>query len=143
MGSKRSIRVHPKYGLNPTVPVCFWCGEDTGEVALMGAAIKGKAPSKAIINYEPCAKCKMNMAMGLVVIECTSYQRDDHQVQMQPGAFPTGRWCVIRRESGFVQDMQEPQRSQILQAGMTFMEPASYEECGFHHPLMDHPATKQ
>ena len=31
-----AIKVSPKYGLNPTIPVCFWCGKERGEIALMG-----------------------------------------------------------------------------------------------------------
>ena len=32
----KGIQVSPKHGLNPTIPVCFWCGKERGEVALLG-----------------------------------------------------------------------------------------------------------
>ena len=32
----RNIILSPKYGVNPTIPVCFWCGEQKPEIALMG-----------------------------------------------------------------------------------------------------------
>lgn len=31
-----SIKVSPKYGVNPTIPVCFFCGKPKNEIALMG-----------------------------------------------------------------------------------------------------------
>lgn len=39
-----SVRLHPKYGVNPTIPTCFWCGKDKNEIALLGAAYKEEAP---------------------------------------------------------------------------------------------------
>lgn len=30
------IKLSPKYGVNPTIPVCFWCGKEKNEIALMG-----------------------------------------------------------------------------------------------------------
>ena len=30
------IKISPKYGVNPTIPVCFWCGKQKNEIALMG-----------------------------------------------------------------------------------------------------------
>lgn len=53
-----SIRLHPEHGLNPTLCTCFWCGEDTGEIALLGATYNGEAPMHMVLNYEPCAACK-------------------------------------------------------------------------------------
>ena len=34
--SNAGIKLSPKHGLNPTIPVCFWCGEERNEVALLG-----------------------------------------------------------------------------------------------------------
>ena len=36
-----SILLSPKHGVNPTIPVCFWCGREKNEVALMGY-LKGR-----------------------------------------------------------------------------------------------------
>lgn len=80
------IRLHREFGVNPTRPVCFWCGEDTGKIALLGAAYKGKAPRSMVMNYEPCAECKTNMALGICVAEATSDNK------------PTGRWVVISED---------------------------------------------
>jgi hypothetical protein len=50
-----------EHGLNPTMPVCYWCGEETGEVALLGAAYKGEAPMHMVLNKEPCPACKAKL----------------------------------------------------------------------------------
>lgn len=57
-----------KHGLNPTVPICFFCGETKNEVALLGRINSPdrkekdiEAPSHCIINYEPCDECKEKM----------------------------------------------------------------------------------
>ena len=62
-----SILLSPKHGVNPTIPVCFWCGREKNEVALMGY-LKGRggediaAPMHMVIDYEPCDECRQNMA---------------------------------------------------------------------------------
>jgi len=64
-----SIRLHPKHGLNPTMPVCFCCGQDTGEIALLGAAYKGEAPHRMVMDKAPCKKCQDLMTRGVILIE--------------------------------------------------------------------------
>ena len=69
-----SIKLSPKYGVNPTIPICFWCGQEKNEVALMGKIEDSRkkedieAPKHCIINYEPCDKCKELFAKGIHVI---------------------------------------------------------------------------
>lgn len=93
-----SIRLHPKHGLNPTVPTCFWCGNDKNEVVLLGAAYKGEAPMHMCMDYEPCDTCKSGMESGVTLIEAT-----DKPVQkvpeIQQGVYPTGRWWVITHDA--------------------------------------------
>lgn len=40
MSRNGSIELSPKYGVNPTIPVCFWCGKEKNEIALMGRVRK-------------------------------------------------------------------------------------------------------
>lgn len=53
-----SIPLHPKYGLNPTMPQCVVCGKDKGEIALLGNHYKEQAPMKMVLDCEPCKECK-------------------------------------------------------------------------------------
>ena len=96
------IPLSPKHGLNPTIPICFWCGEEKNEIALMGRigdARKGEdfeAPMHAVLDYEPCDKCREKMSLGFTMIEATHTPNPTTKVQMQPGVYPTGRYAVIK-----------------------------------------------
>lgn len=96
----KGIRLHPQYGLNPTMPSCFWCGGTRNEIALLGAAYKGEALRNMVIDYEPCNECKEKMATGFLLVEVTD-KASDHRpaINRNPEAFPTGRWCVIKNEA--------------------------------------------
>ena len=64
------IRVSEKFGVNPTLCVCFWCGGETGDLALLGR-LKGdvEAARQSVINYEPCKDCKEKMGRGIALLE--------------------------------------------------------------------------
>ena len=103
--SNAGIKLSPKHGLNPTIPVCFWCGEERNEVALLGHIGDGRkhedfeAPRHMVIDYEPCEKCRAKMALGVTLMEATSKPNSVAKVEMQKGIYPTGRYVVIKREA--------------------------------------------
>ena len=84
--SNMSIRLHPTHGLNPTLTVCWWCGKETGEIALLGAAYKGEAPHHMVVNHNPCHECEALQSRGVVMIEGN---------ESSPNGW-TGRWCVVK-----------------------------------------------
>ncbi len=54
------IKVSPKHGVNPTIPICFWCGEEKGEIALLGKLPgDAEAPRNMVLDYEPSGRTKM------------------------------------------------------------------------------------
>lgn len=53
----KKIKIHEKYGFNPTISICYYCGADKG-IACLGASYKEKAPMKSIVDYEPCPECE-------------------------------------------------------------------------------------
>lgn len=99
-----SIRLSEKYGVNATIPICFWCGEMKNEVAMLGK-LKGdvKAPHSCILDYEPCDKCKKNMAMGITLIGTTKKPiREDLppiKNDETETLYPTGHWLVVTKEA--------------------------------------------
>ena len=99
------IKLSPKYGVNPTIPVCFWCGKERNELALMGHIGDGRkhedfeAPKYAVIDYEPCEECKKSMARGFTVMEATTAPNSITSVEIQKGVYPTGRFTVLKREA--------------------------------------------
>lgn len=95
-----SIKLSPKHGLNPCIPICFFCGEQKNEVALLGKlANDDEAPMKAVLNYEPCNTCKEIMDKGVTLIEVGTMPCIKNQPPIQNDFYPTGRYCVITLEA--------------------------------------------
>lgn len=123
------ITLSPKYGVNPTIPVCFWCGEEKNEIALLGHIGDGRkhedfeAPMYMVLDYEPCDKCKANMSKGFTLIEATSRPNSVTNVQMQSGVYPTGRFAVIRIEAA-----QRMFRPEIVKIGKAFVDCSLFRE---------------
>lgn len=101
-----SIRLSKKYGVNPSICKCFFCGSDKG-IALMGK-LGGRnedleAPKSCIMDYEPCDTCQTNMAQGVTLIEVTNVQPQDMRpalnAQNNQKVYPLGGWCVIKPEA--------------------------------------------
>lgn len=95
----KGIKVSPKHGLNPCIPVCFWCGEEKNEIALLGK-LKGdqEALRSAVVDMEPCPKCKERMDLGITILEGTPTPMREGIPKFH-GAYPTGRWVVVEKES--------------------------------------------
>jgi hypothetical protein len=111
-----SIRLHPQHGLNPTMPICFWCGEETGEIALLGAAYKKEAPRRMVLNHDPCTRCSEQMALGICIMECGGTMNHPE---------PTGSWVVITEDAArrlLTADMLE----RTLLARKAYMEPTAF-----------------
>lgn len=98
---KDSIRLSEKHGVNPTLGVCFWCGEDTGEIALLGYMGKGdpEAPRRTVLSYDPCPKCKEQWALGVACLEVSDIPLQNGQPPIQPGHYPTGHYVVIKKDA--------------------------------------------
>ncbi len=93
------IKVSPKHGVNPTIPICFWCGEEKGEIALLGKLPgDAEAPRNMVLDYEPCECCRAKMAMGFTLMEATNSPNENGRVEAQEGVYPTGRFMVIKKD---------------------------------------------
>ena len=102
--SKNDIKLSPKYGLNPCIPVCFFCHQDKNEIVLLGhIGDKRKhedieAPHRALLDYEPCEECQKKFAEGVVLIEVTT-SPEAMNMPIAPDAYPTGRYVVVKPEA--------------------------------------------
>ena len=104
-----NITLSPKHGLNPTIPVCAWCGEPKNEIALMGRIKTDKrgedlqAPMHCVLDYEPCEHCKEQWSVGVAVLEATTRRptpyRPPIQKQGNDEIYPTMRLVVIKPEA--------------------------------------------
>lgn len=111
----KGIEVSPKHGLNATIPVCFWCGKDKNEIALMGRvrekdhngrAVRGsdvEMPMKMVLDYEPCDCCKEQFSQGVQLIECVNHVQDGRppisKDDRDNSVYPTGRTLVFKPEA--------------------------------------------
>lgn len=100
-----SIKLSPNHGVNPCIPICFWCGEEKSEVAMLGKIDKqdSAAPMKAVLNYEPCDKCKELFSAGIHVIGVTEQRPVEGMFPIsktENGAdlFPTGAMFVATED---------------------------------------------
>lgn len=112
------IRLSPNYGLNPTIPICFFCGQEKNEVALLGrmkdtrkvrTAWGGEstiindndveAPRNIILNYEPCDACREKFKEGVLMIEVEKADTDEKRRRaIQKDLVPNGKYCLLKEE---------------------------------------------
>ena len=138
-----SIRVSKKHGVNPSVELCFYCGEGKGvalfgklsnqraeqmfldhEVSIADVALGDvEAPRQVILNKEPCDKCKENMSRGVALIKVKTPE-DNPQ--------PTGQYVVVTED--WVNRMISPPelRDQILEKRMAYITESDWEQMGFN-----------
>lgn len=101
-----SIRLSPKYGVNPTIAVCAFCGCEKNQIAFLGK-LGGRgedieAPMKAVLDYIPCEKCqeKWNEGVALIEVTFTPTVQGQPPIQENPHpVFPTGNVAVVRPEA--------------------------------------------
>jgi len=118
-----SIRLSDKHGVNPTIPICFYCGKSRNEIALLGR-LKGdvQAPMNACIDMEPCDECREFMKQGIILISV----RNDSSPQ---NPCRTGSFVVIREEA--VRRIFDDESSEaILQSRFAFVDDEAWDTVG-------------
>lgn len=127
-GTKRkkepSIRLSPKYGLNPSIPVCFLCGEDKNEIILPGRLRDdAEAPRKCVWNYEPCDKCKEYMKQGIILISAKSGGDTKNPDR-------TGGWVVVKEEAVKRIFTNVSIQEEVLKKRTCFVEDEAWDQIG-------------
>jgi len=93
----KNLQLHEEFGINPTMPICIICGEEKGEIALLGNAYKGEAPKHMVMSLEPCDKCKEKyLKKGVLLVEC---KNEIPKGQSKAQQIPTGSITVIKTEA--------------------------------------------
>jgi rubrerythrin len=68
--ARRSLRVSKKYGVNPALCSCPWCGKDNGQLVLLGATSEFKCTichGKVIgERRDPCPHCQARHSLKRV-----------------------------------------------------------------------------
>lgn len=122
-----SIRLSEKYGVNPTVQKCFWCGGDIG-VALLGR-LKGdaEAPRSAVLDYSLCNDCKKKREEYVQFIEAVHNPTSEGQPEIQEGVWPTGRnaWVKDRAVRNILNDKELADG--IIKSRVAFVAPEAFD----------------
>lgn len=100
----KSIKLSPKHGVNPCIPLCVFCGQEKNEIALLGMLKDDKeAPMKAVINMEPCDQCKENWSRGVPLIRVTRQEPGNGMPPIQKddngGLWPTAQYTVMTAQA--------------------------------------------
>lgn len=130
-----NIPISKEFGLNPTIPVCFYCGEAKNEIALLGTKYKGpdgktaEAPHYMLMDYTPCDKCAGMMAQGITIMEIVPVGKSKYPALAKEGTLayvaPTGRWSVVTEEA--IERWHPDNADEIIKARRTLMEHPLYE----------------
>lgn len=95
-----AINLSPKYGINPTVPICFWCNKERNEIAALGKLPNdAKAPDSCLLDYCPCDQCEAIMHRGIVLIGTTAQPFADDRPPICDNVYPTGNWVVVKPDA--------------------------------------------
>lgn len=95
---KDEILLSEKYGVNPSIDLCFYCHESKG-IILCGK-LKGdkEAPKEMYSSLDPCDKCKEKYKNDTLIVE---YDMENNT--------PTGRWMAIDKQYITDEDIKNSQ----------------------------------
>lgn len=102
----RGIKLSPKHGVNPCIPICFWCGKQKNEIAFCGRIDRedSEAPKNLVLDYEPCDECKAVHSKGVLLIEAVDSIPDNGRPPISKDSegrpvYPTGRHVVMKSDA--------------------------------------------
>ena len=131
----KNIRLSERYGVNPTIPLCFICGEPKNELILAGK-LRGdaEAPKNAVWDMDPCDACKDLMEKGIILLEVDSKKTTD-----QKNPFRTGKMLVIKESAGLFSALTEDVRDQFLKNRVGYVDDESWKALGFDQAMESAP----
>ena len=131
----KGVRLSKEHGVNPTIPICFWCGREKNEVALLGKLPNDEeAPRSMWIfgDYEPCEECRKTREQGVDLIEATlvpalNEKQPPIMENENGGIYPTGRHIVFKDH--VIREIIEADKADILcEKRMGFVDPETMEQ---------------
>jgi hypothetical protein len=125
-----SIKLYKKFGLNPSIPICWICSREKNELVLLGAGYKEEAPMKMCIDKNPCDECKKFMEQGIIFIGVVD--GTDHE-----NPFRTGHFLVLKEQAVREMPMDDQLKQGILNKRVAFVEVSVLEKLGILDLLKD------
>lgn len=133
--SKDSIRLSPQYGVNPMLCLCFFCHEETGEIAMLGRlAGDVQAPHRGVLNHTPCTKCKEYMEQGVILVAVR-----DGEIGENP--YRTGPLAVVTEDGIRRMIADEKLQAQVLKSRFCYVPETAWVHIGL--PTGDAAADKR
>ena len=146
-----SIQLSPKHGVNPAIPICFWCNEEKNMLYLPGQ-MKGdiEAPRNSVWDMEPCDNCRDLMDQGIILISVKDGEMEKEEEARQrakaeyesrhvasrkksfqyiPNPYRTGGW-VVMKEDAFTRIFQGDVVNQILSMRWSFVPDEVWDMVG-------------
>jgi len=120
----KSIRLSPKHGVNPAIPLCFYCGEKKNMVILAGklGPDDRPAPQDCGWDHEPFDRCKKWMERGVILISVRDGEQGDNP-------YRTGGWVVVT--DSLIRKFAKPDMvDNILRQRVCFMPDEVWDHLG-------------
>lgn len=126
----RGLILSEKHGVNPTMPVCFFCNKEKGEIYLLGR-MKGdrEAPLRAVWNMEPCPECAHYMEKGIILISV-----DPELTSDKNNPWRTGGWVVVKEEAVRKIFEKGPLLDSIMEHRFAFVEDDCWDAIDLPRP---------
>jgi len=116
------ITLSQKHGVNPSIPLCYYCHEPKNEIVLAGRLPgDAEAPRHGVWDKVPCDKCLGYMEQGLMCISVRDGTPRDNP-------YRTGAMTVITKEAAL--RIFGEQNRDIIDHGVTFLEDSVWDKIG-------------
>lgn len=119
-----TINLSKKHGVNPMLCLCFFCHEETGEIAMLGRLKNDEqAPRSGVLNRTPCAKCKEHMEQGVMLVAVRDGETGENP-------YRTGGIAVVTENGirGMIED--EQLREHVLKTRFCYVPDATWVALG-------------
>lgn len=130
--AKGDIELSKEHGLNPTIPMCFWCGKPRDEIVLLGRKYKengkeAQAPMYMMMDYNPCKECQTAFNDGIAIIPAQKTPMVEGQPPIGDDVWPTGGVAFLT-EQGVKAIFDEGVADEIVERRFAFITPEDYEK---------------
>ena len=116
----KGIRLSPKHGVNPSLGLCWICGETNGEVILAGHLKDDvEAPRQGVWDRHPCSTCTEWMRQGVILIRVKDGSQDE--------PFRLGSLSVLK-DSAVARCFGD--QSPALKSRVAYVEDAAWQKMG-------------
>ena len=130
------ILLSPKHGVNPAIPLCFFCNKPKNEIMLPGRwdGDDRQSPQHSVWDKRPCDRCASVMKLGIILISVDEKKTGDNT----DNPYRTGGWIVLKEKAVRRMGIQPPElEAEILRARVCFMPDEVWDAFGLPRGKVD------